>query len=56
MRTITLKQSGYSNMPNLPYPNSATRRELLHRFLNFLLVAAMGAGAAASLLFILALA
>ena len=40
----------------LPYPNAATRRQLLHRVLDFLLSAAIGAGLAALFLFLLALA
>ena len=42
--------------PVLPYPNAATRRQLLHRLLDLLLSAAIGAGVAAVLLFLLALA
>jgi hypothetical protein len=39
----------------LPYPNAATRRELIHKFLDLLLMGALGVGAAAILLFVLAL-
>lgn len=42
-------------MPVIPYPNAMTRKETLHKILDLLLVAAMGAGCAASLLFLLVL-
>lgn len=38
------------------YPNAATRRQVAHKVLDLLLMAAIGAGAAAVALFILALA
>ena len=38
------------------YPNTATRRQIAHKILDLLLMAAIGAGAAAMLLFLLALA
>ena len=38
------------------YPNAATRRQIAHKILDLLLMAAIGAGAAAMLLFLLALA
>jgi hypothetical protein len=40
----------------IPYPNAATRRQVLDKVLNFLLMAAIGAGVAAMLLLLLALA
>jgi hypothetical protein len=55
MKTTVLYRSDYANRPNLPYPNAATRRELFSKFLDLLLVAALGAGAAAILLFLVAL-
>ncbi len=39
----------------LPYPNAATGRELLHRFLDLLLCAACGMGTAVTLLLLLVL-
>ena len=42
-------------MPAIPYPNAMTRKEIAHKILDLLLVAAMGAGCAASLLLLLAL-
>lgn len=38
------------------YPNAATRRQIAHKVVNLLLMAAIGAGTAAMLLFLLALA
>lgn len=42
-------------MPFVPYPNAMTRKEMAHKILDLLLVAAIGAGCAASLLFLLVL-
>ena len=39
----------------LRYPNAATQQEIISKFLDTLLVGAIGAGAAASLLFMLVL-
>ena len=39
----------------VPYPNAATPREMLHRLLDTLLMAASGMGIAAMLLLIMAL-
>lgn len=41
--------------PIIPYPNAMTRKEMAHKVLDLLLVAAIGAGCAASLLFLLVL-
>lgn len=40
----------------IPYPNAMTRKEMLHKVLDTLIVAASGMGLAASLLLLLALA
>lgn len=56
MKTNVIYCPEHAKMPNIPFPNAATRKEVLHKFLDMLLVGAMGAGAAASLLFLLALA
>ncbi len=55
MKTTALHRSDYANRPNLPYPNAATRREMFNKFLDLLLVAALGAGTAAILLFLVAI-
>ena len=56
MKTATVKRTQINRMPVIPYPNAATKQELLHKFLDLILVGAIGAGLAACLLFILALA
>lgn len=56
MKTATAHRTDLANRPNLPYPNAATKRQLLDRFVELLLVATLGIGAAAIVLFILALA
>ncbi len=53
MKTLTLNKMEF---PLAPYPNAATRRELLHRVVDHLLVIASCAGVAAIVLFIAALA
>ena len=55
MKTTTLYRTNYTNRPNLPYPNAATRKEIFSKFLDLLVIAAMGAGTAAILLFFIAL-
>ncbi len=50
-----MKTSSICNQ-TLPYPNAASRDQLLHRILDLLLMAAIGAGVAAMLLLFLALA
>ena len=49
MKTTTIRKT------SLPYPNAATRRQGMNKALDLLLMAAIGAGAAAMLLFVLAL-
>lgn len=56
MKTAIAHRTDYAQMPNIPYPNAATRREILGKFLDLLLVGAIGIGAAAIFLFMLALA
>lgn len=55
MKTATLRKHDVNTLPELPYPNAASRRELLHKLLDLLLVGAMGAGAAAILLLVMVL-
>lgn len=40
----------------IPYPNAMTRKQMLHKVLDILIVAASGMGLAASLLLMLAMA
>lgn len=56
MKTITYRTTDLANRPNIPYPNAATRRQILDRVVDLLLMAGLGIGAAAILLFLLALA
>lgn len=55
MKTTALYRTDYTTRPNLPFPNAATRREILHKFLDFLLMGALGIGTTAILLFLLVL-
>ena len=56
MKSVTVSRCDYAQLPNLPYPNAATRRELIHKILDTLLMGAIGISCAAILLFIMALA
>lgn len=56
MKTATARRNVLTSRPKLPYPNAATKRQILDRFVELLLMAALGIGAAAMVLFILALA
>lgn len=56
MKTATIRQNKMHKMPVIPYPNSATKQEMIHKFLDVVLVGAIGAGLAACLLFVLATA
>lgn len=53
MKTATIYKSKTTTM--LPYPCAATKRETINNLLDKLIVGAIGAGTAASLLFIIAL-
>ncbi len=55
MKAVTIYQKYIANLPHAPYPNAATYREVLHKVLDLLLVAAIGVGAAAIFLFLLAI-
>lgn len=53
MKTIAVQRKNY---PAVPYPNAATRRQILHKVLDFLLVVVSCAGIAAMLLLLPVLA
>jgi len=55
MKAATITQRNFANRPHAPYPNAATYKELAHKMLDLLLMAAIGTGAAAILLFLLVL-
>lgn len=46
----------YSVQTKVPYPNAASRRQIIEKVIDLLLMAASGAGAAAMVLLMLALA
>ena len=52
MKTITCKVSA---LDRIPYPNAATREEMLHKVLNTLICGVVGAGLAACSLLLLAI-
>ena len=56
MKTVTTRKSNSQRRCSVPYPNAATKQELFDHFFELLLAAAVGIGAAAILLFILAIA
>lgn len=56
MKTATMQQRRTNTKANIPYPNAATRNEMMHKLLNTLLSAVSGAALAAIVLFLLALA
>lgn len=56
MKSAAIHRNDIKMRPNLPYPNAATQKELFNKFLDFLLVGAIGAGVAACLLFLMVMA
>ena len=56
MKTVTTKKPNTHRRYGVPYPNAATRRQLIDQFVELLLTGAIGISAAAIVLFILALA
>lgn len=55
MKTTTMRR-GYTYTANLPYPNAASRKQIFDRIVDLSLTFVLGAGAAAIVLFVLALA
>ena len=43
MKTTTVCRDNFWNTPAVPLPNAATRRQIIDRFLDIALVAAIGA-------------
>lgn len=56
MKTAVIHRTDLKTQPNIPYPNAATRKELLHKFLDLVLTGVIGAALAASMLFLMAIA
>ena len=55
MKTATVKRT-VKKAPVVPYPNAATKKELLQRFLDLAVMAVTGAALAAAGLFLLVIA
>lgn len=56
MKTTAIYSTSRQYKTRVAYPNSASRRQIANRIVDLLLMAASGAGAAAMVLFLLALA
>ena len=55
MKTTTMRR-GYAYTANIPYPNAASRKQIVNRIVDLTLTFVLGAGAAAIVLFVLAVA
>lgn len=53
MRTYAIERSKTKVNRGLPYPNAATKQDVLNKLIDLLLMGAIGAGLAASLLLLL---
>ncbi len=56
MKSTAALTAGSNYTPTSAYPNGATKQDLFRKLIDLMLVAAIGIGAAAILLFLLALA
>lgn len=56
MKTATVRRAALKTRTNIPYPNAATRKEMLHKFLDLATMAMIGAALAAAALFLVAIA
>ena len=56
MKTTAMHHRKVNTRSNIPYPNAATKKELMHKMLDMLLSAACGAAFATIILFFLAVA
>ena len=56
MKTATACARNYRTHHSIPFPNAATPRQVLHKFVDIALVAASGAGLGALLLLLLTMA
>lgn len=54
MKTFA-KQISYRQRPFLPYPNAATRQEVLQKLIDLLLMGVIGIGSAATIMLLLVL-
>lgn len=55
MKTTTVYRTGFTKRNAPLYPNAATKQELFQKFIDLLLVAAIGISAATIVLFVIAL-
>ncbi len=53
MKIATMRHTAMRTGTNIPYPNAATKKELLQRFLDLAVMAVTGAALAAAALFLL---
>lgn len=56
MKTATARYKAAKTHEPIPYPNAASRKELINKFLDLLLTGALGAAMAAFLLFLMVIA
>lgn len=56
MKTAVIYANRFMNQPYIPLPNAATRRQVLHKLLDGLLVGACCVGLVTALLFLFVLA
>lgn len=56
MKAATVRRPHHNVRPNIPFPNAATRRQIIDRIVDLTLTFMLGAGAAAIVLFGLAFA
>ena len=55
MKSATYYRPARTTREVIPYPNAATRRQIMEKAIDLLLLAASGAGTAAAILFLLTL-
>lgn len=56
MKSATVHRNETKTRPNIPYPNAATKKELLCKFLDLVIMAVTGAALAAAALFLMVIA
>lgn len=56
MKTAVVFAQKFMNRPYIPLPNAATRRQLLNRYINSMLVGVCCAGIVVAILFLMTLA
>lgn len=56
MKTAILCANRFMNRPHVDLPNAATRRQVLHKYIDHILLCACGVGIAVTILFLASLA